>query len=101
MRLIDADSLGRRRFEDVKAAELYKLGWNDAISSIMTFEPTKEDDRVKIDGITKGALMLPWIVAIQIDRSIKFLCACNCKESADRLARSVGGFVVSSKEVKQ
>lgn len=28
-------------------------------------------------------------------------CACDCKESADRLARSVGGFVVSSKEVKQ
>lgn len=47
-RYIDADKLWERRFTNPTYNELYKLGWNDAVSSIIAFEPTADIDIIKI-----------------------------------------------------
>ena len=45
MRLIDADALKELKFPNGESE--YATGWNDAISAIMTFQPTIEAEPVK------------------------------------------------------
>ena len=44
-RLIDADALKERKFPNGESE--YITGWNDAISAIMTFQPTIDAEPVK------------------------------------------------------
>lgn len=45
MRPIDADALKERKFPNGESE--YTAGWNDAISAIMTFQPTIEAEPVR------------------------------------------------------
>ena len=44
-RLIDADALKERKFPNGESE--YLTGWNDAISAIMTFQPTIDAEPVR------------------------------------------------------
>lgn len=44
-RLIDADALKERKFPNSESE--YATGWNDAISAIMTFQPTIDAEPVR------------------------------------------------------
>lgn len=55
MRLIDADALKELKFPNGESE--YVTGWNDAISAIMTFQPTIDAEPVRHGGWVSQTLI--------------------------------------------